>query len=233
MTGRGGPQLIPRPDGWRPGGAPPWAGVPEPERRVTLAQLEAALDARGQGETRADPWRRVDSEHRSAVLVPLYEDLGELHVVMTRRSPHLRKHRWEVSFPGGRRDDTDPSLWHTALREAHEEIGLDPSLPRRLGELDRFVTMSSVSLVQPIVGILPERPADLVASPDEVEAILHVPVSELLRDDVFREESWPIGERYRPITFFELIGDTVWGATAAMIRQLLSIGLGADESPSS
>jgi len=233
VTSRGGPQLIPRPEGWRQGGPAPWAALPQSERRVTLARLEAALNARGPGETRADPWRRIDSEHRSAVLVPLYEEAGELHVVMTRRAPHLRKHRWEVSFPGGRRDDSDRSLWHTALREAHEEIGLDPSLPRRIGELDRFVTVSSVSLVHPIVGILPDRPNDLVASPDEVEAILHVPVSELLRDDVFREESWPIGEHYRPITFFELIGDTVWGATAAMIRQLLSISLGTDASLSS
>lgn len=230
MTGRGGPQQIPRPDGWRPGGPAPWAGVPAAKRQLSLAGLEAALEARGESQTRADPWRRIESEHRSAVLVPLYEEGGELHVVMTRRAQHLRKHRWEVSFPGGRRDDIDPSLWHTALREAHEEIGLDPALPRCIGELDRFVTVSSVSLVQPIVGVLPERPGDLVASPDEVEAILHVPVSELLRDDVFREERWPIGEHYRPITFFELIGDTVWGATAAMIRQLLSIGLGTDES---
>jgi 8-oxo-dGTP pyrophosphatase MutT (NUDIX family) len=220
---RPGPQLIPRPEGWRPGGSPPWSHLDPDSRRVDLDQLEKALSARGPGATRADPWRRVESEHRSAVLVPLYDDGGEVHVVMTRRSPHLRKHRWEVSFPGGRSDETDDSLWHTALRETYEEIGLDQAVPRLIGELDRFVTVSSVSLVSPLVAVLPGRPTALVPSPDEVEAILHVPLSELLLDDVFREEMWPIDEIYRPITFFELDGDTVWGATAAMLRQLLAI----------
>jgi 8-oxo-dGTP pyrophosphatase MutT (NUDIX family) len=229
VSTRGGPQLIPRPDGWRLGGAPPWAAIEPAQRTVELAALERALAARGPGRVRPDPWRRVESSHRSAVLVPLYEQAGEVHVVMTRRSPHLRKHRWEVSFPGGRRDDDDPTLWHTAVREAHEEIGLDPALPRPIGELDRFVTVSSVSLVTPLVAVLPGRPEGLVASPDEVEAILHVPLSELLLDEVFREELWPIGELYRPITFFELEGDTVWGATAAMLRQLLTIATGIDD----
>jgi 8-oxo-dGTP pyrophosphatase MutT (NUDIX family) len=215
--------LIPRPEGWRTGGTSPWSRLDAASRHVDLAQLEKALAARGQGTTRADPWHRVQSDHRSAVLVPLYDEGGEVYVVMTRRSPNMRKHRWEVSFPGGRRDDDDESLWHTALRETYEEIGLDQLLPRFIGELDRFVTVSSVSLVSPLVAVLPGRPTGLVASPDEVEAILHVPTSELLLDDVFREELWPINELYRPITFFELDGDTVWGATAAMLRQLLAI----------
>ncbi|HUP72713.1 MAG TPA: CoA pyrophosphatase [Acidimicrobiales bacterium] len=220
---RGGPQLIPRPQGWRPGGLSPWSHLDPDSRRVDLDRLEEALAARGPGATRANPWRGGESDHRSAVLVPLYDDGGEVYVVMTRRSPHLRKHRWEVSFPGGRRDEDDESLWHTARRETYEEIGLDQSVPRLIGELDRFVTVSSVSLVSPLVAVLPGRPTDLVPSPHEVEAILHVPVSELLLDDVFREEMWPIDEIYRPITFFELDGDTVWGATAAMLRQLLAI----------
>jgi 8-oxo-dGTP pyrophosphatase MutT (NUDIX family) len=220
---RPGPQLIPRPEGWRPGGSSPWSHLHPDSRRVDLDRLEKALVTRGPGTTRADPWRREQSDHRSAVLVPLYDDAGEVYVVMTRRSPHLRKHRWEVSFPGGRHDDGDESLWHTARRETYEEIGLDQSVPRFIGELDRFVTVSSVSLVSPLVAVLPGRPTDLVPSPDEVEAILHVPLSELLLDDVFHEEMWPIDEIYRPITFFELDGDTVWGATAAMLRQLLAI----------
>jgi hypothetical protein len=77
--------------------------------------------------------------------------------------------------------------------------------------------------VSPMVGVLPGRPTGLVASPDEVESILYVPASELLLDEVFREEIWPIEDQFRVITFFELEGDTVWGATAAMVRQLLAI----------
>jgi len=229
VSPRGGPQSIPRPGGWRPGGASPWAHLDPASRRVDLAQLEKALAARGPGSTKVDPRRVVDFTHRSAVLVPLYEDGDEVHIVMTRRSPHMRKHRWEVAFPGGRRDDGDESLWRTAIREAHEEIGLDPSVPRQIGELDRFVTVSSVSLVSPMVGVLPGRPTGLVAAPDEVESILYVPASELLLDEVFREEIWPIEDQFRPITFFELEGDTVWGATAAMLRQLLAIATETDD----
>jgi 8-oxo-dGTP pyrophosphatase MutT (NUDIX family) len=229
VSGRGGPQLIPRPDGWLPGGPSPWATLAPSDRAVDLTRLERALRTRGEGTVRADPWRRTESSHRSAVLVPLFDDAGEVHVIMTRRSPHLRKHRWEVAFPGGRRDDVDESLWATARREAYEEIGLDPSLPRMIGELDSFVTVSSVSLVTPLVAVLPGRPNGLVPAPDEVEAILDVPLAELLLDEVFREERWPIGELVRPITFFELVGDTVWGATAAMLRQLLAIGTGTEQ----
>jgi hypothetical protein len=76
-----------------------------------------------------------------------------------------------------------------------------------------------------MVGALAARP-ELVPAPEEVEHILHVALSELLADGVFREEIWPIFDRERPITFFELYGDTVWGATAAMLRQLLSLAVG-------
>ncbi len=223
-VGRGGAQRIPRPDAWRPGSSAPWVDVPADARVLGLADLERVLHERGPGQLRADNWRPEATTRQSAVLVPLYEQDGELYVVLTRRSSNLRSHTSEVSFPGGRSDEGEAPL-STALREAHEEIGLDPTLVRPIGELDLFVTVGSASLVHPIVGALAARP-ELVPAPDEVEHILHVPLSELLADGVFREELWPIFERERPITFFELYGDTVWGATAAMLRQLLSLAVG-------
>ena len=192
-----------------------------------LAALERMLQARGPGRMRADNWRLDATTRQSAVLVPLYEAEGEVHVVLTRRSSNLRSHTSEVSFPGGRSDDGEAPLT-TALREAHEEIGLDPQLVRPIGELDMFVTVGSASLVHPMVGALAARP-ELVPASDEVEHILHVPLSELLADGVFREEIWPIFDRERPITFFELYGDTVWGATAAMLRQMLTLAVGLTE----
>ena len=222
-TRRGGAQRIPRPELWRPGRPAPWAHLPVAERTVDLDHLEERLVARGPGRMRADNWRPGAQTRRSAVLVPLYDDGGELYVVLTRRSSNLRSHTSEVSFPGGRSDEGESPL-ATALREAEEEIGLAPPLVRPIGELDRFVTVGSASLVHPMVGVLPGRP-ELAPAPDEVEHILHVPLSELLAEGVFREELWPIGERERPITFFELHGDTVWGATAAMLRQLLSLAV--------
>ena len=139
----------------------------------------------------------------------------------------MRSHTWEISFPGGRADDGE-SPWQTALREANEEVALDPEVVRPIGELDRFVTVGSRSLVYPMVGAMPGRPR-LTASPAEVDQVLYVPLAELLLDEVYREELWPIGGAMRAITFFELHGNTVWGATAAMLRQLLSLTVGVDD----
>jgi 8-oxo-dGTP pyrophosphatase MutT (NUDIX family) len=170
----------------------------------------------------------------SAVLAAFWEHEGALEVLLTRRSGHLRSHRGEIAFPGGR---TEPGE-HTssaALREAEEEVGLDPSSVELLGELDHLMTVTSRSFIVPYVGLLPGRPDGLVANPAEVDGVLLVPVAELLLEGVYREELWTWstppawvgdGAVERSIFFFELVGDTVWGATAAMLRQLLGIALG-------
>ena len=145
-------------------------------------------------------------------------------MVLTRRAQHLRSHRGEVSFPGGRQEPGE-THWETALREAREEIALDPSEVRAIGQLDHLRTVTSESFIVPFVAELPGRP-ELVADPGEVEKVLHVPLAELLLDGVFHEELWSIGGQQRPIFFFDLVGDTIWGATAAMLRNLLAIVTG-------
>ncbi|MDZ7674340.1 MAG: CoA pyrophosphatase [Acidimicrobiales bacterium] len=157
----------------------------------------------------------------SSVLVPLYEDAGQVHVVLTRRSWQLRSHTGEVSFPGGRREAGDVDLWETATREAMEEIALDPTVAERIGELDHLATVSSNSTIVPYVAALPRRP-ELVPNDDEVDAILHVPMVELADPGVYRQEIWRWDGMERPIHFFELVGDTVWGATASMLVDLLA-----------
>jgi 8-oxo-dGTP pyrophosphatase MutT (NUDIX family) len=205
----------------RPGAPAPWASLPESDRVVDLARVRAAVAAAG-------PPVRSPREHQvdgaSAVLAPLYEHDGQAHVVLTRRSAALRVHSGEVSFPGGRRDDGE-DLPDTARREAFEEIGLDPATVEIIGELDHLSTFTSNSFIVPYIGILPGRPA-LVPNPGEVEAVLHVPLAELLDPAHFREELWDLFGAPRPIWFFELVGDTVWGATAAMLRQLLGLATG-------
>ena len=156
----------------------------------------------------------------SAVLAPIYPDGDDVVVVMTRRAQHLRAHRGEVSFPGGGCDPADTDLRATAVREAFEEVHLDPASVEIIGELDHLQTVTSQSYIVPFVGELAARP-DLVASPAEVESILHVPLAELLADDVYHEERWGLPPLEHPVHFFELDGDIVWGATAAMLRNLL------------
>ena len=161
----------------------------------------------------------------SAVLVLLYEHLGEPWVVLTRRAWHLRHHAGEVAFPGGRRESGDADLWATALREAREEVGLDPVGVRLVGRLDRFVTVGSRSLVCPYVAVI-DRCPELSPDPAEVDRVLPVPLAELTAPESWREEIWSLDPEYggvRTMTFFELPGDTVWGATAAVLRRLLTL----------
>ncbi len=141
-------------------------------------------------------------------------------VVLTRRSWHLRAHKGEVSFPGGRHEP-DETLWETALREAWEEVDLDRGSVERVGELDHLSTVSSRSFIVPYVGVLPGRPT-LTPNEHEVDAILHVPLSELLDPAIYRQERWGWAGIERPIHFFELVGDTLWGATGSMLVDLLT-----------
>lgn len=223
--GRGGDQVIPRPLNATAGRPAPWADLPAELRRPSLSEVRTALAAAGPAH-RSERETLPEIDRASAVLAPLYEVDGELHVILTRRTWEMRSHSGEVSFPGGREDVGDVDLWHTALREAQEEIALDPALVTPIGELDHLATVTSHSFIVPYVGALPDRPPT-TANPSEVSAVLHVPVAELLDPAIFREERWtfPWGVD-RPIFFFELVGDTVWGATGAMLRQLLGLVTG-------
>ncbi len=166
----------------------------------------------------------------SAVLAALFEEGGEARVVLTRRAAHLRSHRGEVSFPGGRLDGAE-SPEDGALREAAEEIGLDPVSVEVVGRLSAVTTFSSGSFITPVVGLLPGRPA-LVPSPHEVEHVFDVALAELADPGIFREEWWTVAGRGPlvggdpfPVWFFELPDDTVWGATARMLVELLRLVL--------
>jgi 8-oxo-dGTP pyrophosphatase MutT (NUDIX family) len=183
-----------------------------------VADVRAALEA-------GPPPRRSPLEgtgvRASAVLAPVYEHNGEAVVVLTRRAQHLRSHRGEVSFPGGGQEPGE-DLRVTALREAQEEVGLDPDAVEVIGQLDHLQTVTSASFIVPYVGILPGRP-ELVPNPHEVELVLHVPLAELLAEGVYHAERWGLAPLDRELAFFELVGDTVWGATGAMLRNLLTL----------
>ncbi len=222
-AGRGGPQVIPRPTLWTPGRPAPWSATRDPGALIVPDRVRAAVPPDRVGSP--SPVAELGASP-SAVLIPIYDHHGELHVVLTRRAQSLRTHKGEVSFPGGRADPGETYV-QAALREAQEEVFLDPMLVEPLGELDHLTTVTRRAYIVPVVGLLPARP-ELGRNPAEVEAVLHVPLSELLSPQVFREELWGEGETARPVYFFDLVGDTVWGATAALLRQLLALLTGTD-----
>lgn len=229
---RGGPQLIPRPASFRIGPGAPWAqpGFAGPEH-ILVADVRDALGRRPEpsGEPVELPVDALPgaSTRPAAVLCALFDEDRQVHVVLTRRSSGLRSHTHQVSFPGGRIDEgEDPR--QAALREAQEEIGIDPETVDVFGRLSAVSTPANPGPITPFVGELPGRPR-LMPNPAEVERAYTVPLIELTRPDVYRQELWrePDG-RERPMEFFELVGDTVWGATARMLRELLDLVLGAE-----
>lgn len=233
---RGGAQLILRPDIVRPGPDAPWDRASRTGAHgITVSDVRAALARRG---TPAGPPAEVPNVEvpalagrPAAVLCALFDEGRQAQVVLTRRSPHLRSHTSQVSFPGGRLDPGETAL-AAALREAREEVGLEP------GDIDVFAELSTVRIltnpapIVPFVGALPGRPV-LRPNPAEVERAFTVSLAELSKPEVYREEVWifPDGAE-RSMHFFELVGDTVWGATARMIYELLDVvWSGAPYSP--
>ncbi len=157
----------------------------------------------------------------SAVLVLLADGPDGAEVLLTRRSMQLSSHRGEISFPGGRLDPGE-GYEQAALREAHEEVGLDPALVTVASRLRPISTYVSRSWIVPVVGTVPER-YELHGHPDEVDRAFWVPLRELTMPGTFREEWWHTVQGERPIFFFELDDETVWGATARMVHQLLRV----------
>jgi 8-oxo-dGTP pyrophosphatase MutT (NUDIX family) len=156
----------------------------------------------------------------AGVLAPVFEGEGEVSLLFTQRTMHLRDHQGQISFPGGVRDPGDPNLLATALRETEEEIGLAPEGVRILGDLQSVATTTGY-WIHPFVALIP-YPYDFRLNHHEVERLLVFPVAAFCTP-----ERWSTGPyTYKDQTFLVCCwkyGETViWGATARMLLDLLS-----------
>lgn len=159
----------------------------------------------------------------SAVLIPLFNGEFGPELVLTRRSQDLTNHKGEISFPGGRLDGGESAL-ETALREAHEEIDLDPRHVAIIGQLTPLNTYVSKSHIVPIVGLLRDKPS-LHARNAEVDRVFTVPVADLVRTDTYAQEQWGDAPDQFHFHFFYLDNETIWGATGRMLYQIINIAL--------
>ncbi|MFQ5860645.1 MAG: NUDIX hydrolase [Dehalococcoidia bacterium] len=158
----------------------------------------------------------------AAVLLLLYQREGGLWVLLGRRTQELEHHKGEVSFPGGAKDPEEQDLWQTALREAHEEMGIHPADVTLLGELDDVYTRISGFVIHPFVATIP-YPYPFRANPREVAEVLEVPLSQLRRRTNQREEvRWVAGEPLRRYAY-AYRKRLIYGATARIIQQLLEL----------
>jgi 8-oxo-dGTP pyrophosphatase MutT (NUDIX family) len=179
--------------------------TPEQLRAVLLTPEEAAaMDAPG----------RVDA----AVLVPLYLDSGDLHAVFTKRRDDLPQHAGEISFPGGRQDFPDEDLRTTALREAHEEIGLPPDQVELVGALPPTGTFVTNYKIHPFVGVI-RAGHEWTPQPTEVETILELSLPDLIAGFEM-QRLVRRGVPFKTPTY-TVDGNLIWGATGRIVQHLL------------
>ncbi len=163
-----------------------------------------------------EAWRpRLEKTRPAGVLIPLVERPEGVTLLLTKRTDHLHHHAGQISFPGGRMEESDDSIEATALRETTKEIGLDPARVRIIGTLPQYVTLTAYAIT-PVVGVV-ATPFALSADPFEVADIFEAPLAHLLdpaqHQRHFREENG-VRRGYYGIPFGERF---IWGATAGIL----------------
>lgn len=163
------------------------------------------------------------SARHAAVLAPLYARDSEPWLLFTRRATGLSRHSGEISFPGGKRDATDPTLAQTALRESREELALDGARVRLLGALPAAYVSVSDFVVTTYVGWLGEGLPELKPSRSEVAEVIEAPLSALDDPAIYHEELWMRGSVEHTVMFYDYGSYRIWGLTGRLLNHLLSL----------
>lgn len=183
-----------------------------------------------------------DTAFRAAVLVPLVHESGEWHVVFERRSLTMRKQPGDSSFPGGRIDLTDASPMEAALRETHEELGIDPDTINVIGKLSPYIASPSF-VVYPFVAVCDYREIIHSYNKEEVEEVFAIPLKWLLEhkpvlhrvpvqpaplpdfpfDKIYNGQQYQWGTRSQEEWFYEYGDYIVWGLTARILKHFIDL----------
>jgi 8-oxo-dGTP pyrophosphatase MutT (NUDIX family) len=158
----------------------------------------------------------------AAVLIPIFCQDSEYHILFTKRSDRVMHHRGQISFPGGAWSQGDANLRETALRESWEEIGLKAQDAEVVGELDDTPTTTSGFNIAPFVAFIP-YPYKYTLSPYEISEVFSVPISALLHKAKRKKERYTFGGKAFVGYSYEYEGRVIWGATAKIVQQLLEV----------
>ena len=194
-----------------------------------IQKLEHALQGDLPGpvsQSKMAPELRLENSHdlyrNAGVLVLLYFKEEKWHLVLMKRPEYPGVHSNQVSLPGGIHEEGDPDLRATALRETREELGIDDSAIRLLGNLSKLHIPVSGIEVSPFVGVYPEKP---VFSPDstEVAYLIEVPLSDLISQENIKEEIRTILCKLVKVPYYEIGKEQIWGATAMILSEFLDV----------
>jgi 8-oxo-dGTP pyrophosphatase MutT (NUDIX family) len=187
-------------------------------RHAPDARLQSILSQRVPVIVPPDPTRRL-----AAVLLPLFKNATEYHLVFTKRTETVRHHKGQVSFPGGSFEPADGDLLTTALRESYEEVGIRPEHVSILGRLDDLATFSTSFTISPFVGLIP-YPYPFRPNPTEVAIVFDASLS-ILADPTVGRKYIRAGDDGATIEDYEfhVDGHVIWGATARLIHHFLEV----------
>lgn len=163
-------------------------------------------------------WEAESSCRKAGVLVLLYPKDGRFFLVLTRRSDRVVIHQAQISFPGGHREPGE-SYEQTALREAREELGIDPESVRVIGELSPLYIPPTNYCIYPVIAASAQRP-DFHPSELEVAEIIEVPLDHLMDSRNIRREEWTVRGITADVPFFQYNEHKIWGATAMVLSEL-------------
>ncbi|MFT6210869.1 MAG: 8-oxo-dGTP pyrophosphatase MutT (NUDIX family) [Bacteroidia bacterium] len=182
------------------------------------AQLKMAGGLRKKAATSYNP--DTSTARIGAVLIALYPENGVLRTVLMKRPDYDGTHSGQVSFPGGKLEQSDNGIVEAALREAEEEVNIKPNDVKVIGQLTELYIPPSNFLVHPVLGVLKSRP-NFIPDNHEVESIHTPELSYLFRDDIVGEKEITLKTGFKIKTpYFKVDGHTVWGATAMIISEL-------------
>lgn len=161
----------------------------------------------------------------AGILLPVIDRGGEPGLIFTQRAAHLKTHRGQVAFPGGKRDQGDPSLEYTALRESHEEIGLPGASVSVAGQLSQVMSLHRI-LVTPYVGVVNGDP-ELRANPGEIDSIFTVPISFFMEDRRLRTDTLAFQDHTLYVPCYQWGQYHIWGLSAVVLVDFLNVVYGA------
>lgn len=159
---------------------------------------------------------------QSSVLLLLFPEGDHLYICLTKRPSTMKHHPGQISFPGGKLEKDDDSALIAALREAREEVGVDPSSVEILGKLsDLYVEVSQFS-IQPFLAWTDVKP-EFNVNYDEVEALILLPLDLVMEDNIIAETEMETVTGRLPIKYFPFNNEMIWGATAMILSELVEI----------